>query len=828
MRLLQGIARLFGRGQPQVPIGGPPVDPAPPERPAKTIDAPSDVSPGRIARVIFDETLAASEAWQADLSRSARWRRLKHDPPELQIAVLRAACARTYGLGSDRPRRVELQRAMASKLLRRNLPFTENDLLVLLEAWLRLGYVVPGGSLLSAVEQYAGGSELSLPVKRVLKRLSVRAEGRAGYFGEPSTKESRAHARRIARLLDPSSGEAVALPQGAFARRFDDLLASLPERDRAGWRALAALGVTAGDRSSPSRKWQAAAAGEMRERDLGQVRSALVRLLDETTPDPAQPDDSLDILKGLIWYSAQIEGLAEPVGRFAERCFRKIPKVGARSVKLGNAALWALSEIVDDPAAAAELFRLAQKIKRPTTQLAIGKRIAELARKRGQAVGEMEDACLPDYGLDMDGGARFSFGASRMELSLQATGLEQAWFNRSGSTVKTVPAEVRAHHAAELKICRRRVKDIGRARAAQVLRLEQSWLEGRRWRLSDWRTHFLSHPLRRPIVQALIWRIGSCDVLPIGDALTDLRGVAQRFPDDAEVSLWHPLHNSPERVLAWRQRILELAITQPIKQAHREIYVLTDAERRTGVYSNRFAAHILRQHQLRALCQARGWTYELMGSFDVHSVPARLVPGHELVVEYDVHVVDDGLDAGSGVALHVRSDQVRFVSVLSEAVALDDVPPVVFSEAMRDIDLFVAVTSVANDPAWADGGPQGPNRLYWSEWAFADLGQSATVRKELIAWIAPRLSIADRLEVADKFLIVQGKRQKYAIHFGSGNIQIRPSNRYLCIVPDGAPAEAARLKLPFEGDRVLSTILSKAFLLVDEDKIEDPTILRQL
>jgi hypothetical protein len=34
--------------------------------------------------------------------------------------------------------------------------------------------------------------------------------------------------------------------------------------------------------------------------------------------------------------------------------------------------------------------------------------------------------------------------------------------------------------------------------------------------------------------------------------------------------------------------------------------------------------------------------------------------------------------------------------------------------------------------------------------------------------------------------------------------------------------------LPFEGDRVLSVILSKAVLLAADDKIVDETILRQL
>ena len=69
-------------------------------------------------------------------------------------------------------------------------------------------------------------------------------------------------------------------------------------------------------------------------------------------------------------------------------------------------------------------------------------------------------------------------------------------------------------------------------------------------------------------------------------------------------------------VLAWRQRLAHLGITQPFKQAHREIYVLTDAERETHTHSNRFAGHIVQQHLFRALCQARGWSAPAFGGWD--------------------------------------------------------------------------------------------------------------------------------------------------------------------------------------------------------------------
>ena len=67
---------------------------------------------------------------------------------------------------------------------------------------------------------------------------------------------------------------------------------------------------------------------------------------------------------------------------------------------------------------------------------------------------------------------------------------------------------------------------------------------------------------------------------------------------------------------AWRRFLEEREITQPFKQAHREVYLLTAAEERTATYSNRFAAHILRQHQMAALARGRGWRYALQGAWD--------------------------------------------------------------------------------------------------------------------------------------------------------------------------------------------------------------------
>jgi len=324
-----------------------------------------------------------------------------------------------------------------------------------------------------------------------------------------------------------------------------------------------------------------------------------------------------------------------------------------------------------------------------------------------------------------------------------------------------------------------------------------------------------------------------------------------------EVRLWHPLSESTETVLGWRHWLVEHLVQQPFKQAHREVYLLTDAERRTRTYSNRFAAHILRQHQFNALCAARGWKNHLRLMVDNTYPPAmRSLPTYNLRAEYWVEGAgaEYGTDTNeTGTYLYVSTDQVRFYAMNAaenyadargggyapgrwrrhadnDPLALEYIPPLVFSEIMRDVDLFVGVASVGNDPTWADGRSVGQYQDYWRHFSFGELSESAKTRKQILEGLVPHLKIAARSTLTDRFLVVRGDIRTYKIHLGSGNIMMEPNDQYLCIVPRQglAAAPGGSVFLPFEGDQTLAVILSKAFLLADDKKITDPSITRQL
>ena len=141
---------------------------------------------------------------------------------------------------------------------------------------------------------------------------------------------------------------------------------------------------------------------------------------------------------------------------------------------------------------------------------------------------------------------------------------------------------------------------------------------------------------------------------------------------------------------------------------------------------------------------------------------------------------------------HARRDGPGEANV-NEPLPLDQIPPLVFSEIMRDVDLFVGVASVGNDPTWQDGGPRGRYRDYWHSYRFGELSGTATTRRRCSNGSCRGCKIADRCSFSDRFLVVRGDLRTYKIHLGSGNILMEPNDQYLCIVPDArARVEAGR------------------------------------
>lgn len=466
----------------------------------------------------------------------------------------------------------------------------------------------------------------------------------------------------------------------------------------------------------------------------------------------------------------------------------------------------------------------------------VPRQLERMLKKIENALADRTEVALrlPSLGFGSDGMLRIPIGGHHHAVIAVADDVELTWRGPDGKPLRGVPAAIRRDHPDAVREARGLVKRV-RAHLTTLTRaLEAGVTTEAVQPYQRWRETLAGHPLAATVVSRLIWEleVSPGQWLPVlsagqGTVLRDQAGRLIPVPcDDAAIRLWHPIRSAPDEVRAWRNLLDDHGVRQPFKQAYREIYLLTPAELETRVYSNRFAAHLVHYRRLYALFKARGWVPDrLLGPWDSgdEGAAARAFAAGEWRAAFRHEYVQwaETFELAS-------TDQVRFAHREDGAwreVPLADVPAVVFSEAMRDVDLFVGVTSIAADPDWTDRGEDRYAR-YWRSAGFGELTATAQVRRDALARILPRTKIAGRCTVADRYLTVRGDLRTYKIHLGSANILMEPDDSYLCIVLDQR-GSGGKVFLPFEDER-LSLILSKAFLLADDANITDMSILRQI
>ena len=559
---------------------------------------------------------------------------------------------------------------------------------------------------------------------------------------------------------------------------------------------------------------------------------------------PAQiqvPDEEADYQKGFIWTLGALgdASVAPGIADFAFACFRKIPQIGAVSHRVGNACVNALAAMPGLDAVT-QISRLAMRVKYDVARRLIEKALAEAAERNHVGRDDLEAMSVPSFGLNATGMRIEIIAGCEARLAVEDGAAVLSWW-RESTPLKAPPAEVKTNHAAALADLKKAVKELQAVLATQRLRLERQLLSQSLCPFERWQDWYLHHPVTSVFARRLIWEIQTGDasqtVMSWHGGLVDWAGNAVAAAPGSTVRLWHPMRAPVQEILSWRCFLEDRGIRQPFKQAHREVYLLTEAERETETYSNRFAGHIVRQHQFSALCRERGWQFNLIGEWDSHNTPRLELPRYNLRAEFQVEFSEGAEVSGHMVYTTISTDRVQFFPIEpkrgrfdvrppARPLRLADVPPVVFSEVMRDADLLVGVTSIGADPAWADDH-QDAHAEYWQRFADAELSVLAENRKTVLESLLPKLAIRDRCRITDRYLMVRGESNEYRIHLGSGNVLMEPGSRYLCIVR-AAGDTAATVPLPFEGDSVLAVILSKAFLLANDKTIRDETILRQI
>jgi hypothetical protein len=140
-------------------------------------------------------------------------------------------------------------------------------------------------------------------------------------------------------------------------------------------------------------------------------------------------------------------------------------------------------------------------------------------------------------------------------------------------------------------------------------------------------------------------------------------------------------------------------------------------------------------------------------------------------------------------------------------LALTQVPPRIFSEVMRDLDLVVSVAHLGGvDP----------------EASAATVEMRSQLLREMM-----RLMKLTNVQLQGTHVLIEGELGSYSVHLGSAIAHRQPGGA-LCILPVGSQ-HRGRIFLPFiDEDPKTAEVVSKVLLLAKDQEIKDPTILEQI
>lgn len=580
-------------------------------------------------------------------------------------------------------------------------------------------------------------------------------------------------------------------------------------------------------KSSPTRDWLTRW-DEIRASAGPGMREALIELAlnGEVSPDLTYGGSGTDIPRAAMialasWDDAETRA-------FLRKSILHWARSGVGSPVVGTAAVWSLASY-GDRAAVVTMLDIRRRIRHKNLLKRLTQEIERLSEKLGVTPDEIADESVDDCGLQSDGSRRWTIGDYQVALRLQSNGNIVRDVMLAGSkSVKDVPAAVRKEHADTWAEVTAVTKLLRETVSIQRQRLETAMVDGKRWRRNRWDHVFRSHPVLWNLAQRLVWRTDEgLLAMPtaegwVGEAVSDL-------PADASLTVAHPALMTPAEQAYWQHRIVAENIVQPFKQVYRETYFVTPAEVEEIDRSHRFSGHLIPNQMMYALAKGRGWTGTMgLSGFDGAGQGIREFPtwGVTAAIEQEWAGNDDFSTIAE------VSFTCRDANGLPRRTRIDEVPKIPFSEAMRDIDLVVAVASIGTDQQWLDWDARreaGTER--WSDLrdAYASVAAAASaVRGRMIEELVPRMGLADRVVVEGHFVHVKGKLGQYRIHLGSANIHMEPSGRYLCIVPARSKTHEP-VYLPFEDPDVKSAeVVSKILLLARDDQITDPVITAQL
>lgn len=383
-----------------------------------------------------------------------------------------------------------------------------------------------------------------------------------------------------------------------------------------------------------------------------------------------------------------------------------------------------------------------------------------------------------------------------VSLAITTDGNPELTVTKAGKPLKAIPAKLKKQ--PEIQSLTARKQEITQQAARIRLSLEQAMIRGDRFTATEL-AQLVKHPVLFPMLSQLVL-VGDQDMGYLVEQGTALQNHSKVITpiQSGELRIAHP-HDLllTQDWHLWQQDCFAGDRIQPFKQIFRELYLPTAAEQSDPI-CRRYEGHQLNPKQALALWGQRGWIAAPEEGVRRTFHAEGLIAAVEFLNGFYTPLEVEGLTI-AGVRFYRREDW--------KILALNEIPPRLFSEIMRDLDLVVSV---------AHQGGVDPEAT-----ASTVEMRSALVRETC------RLLKLHNVQLQKSHVLITGQLGSYSVHLGSAIVHRQPGGA-LCIVPVHSQ-HRSRIFLPFiDNDPKTAEVVSKVLLLARDQKIQDPTILEQL
>ncbi len=307
-----------------------------------------------------------------------------------------------------------------------------------------------------------------------------------------------------------------------------------------------------------------------------------------------------------------------------------------------------------------------------------------------------------------------------------------------------------------------------------------------------------NNPVAGPLVKKLVFVSGETKGFLCEEGLMDYAGSIVNLSPEETVLVAHPYMLYKDGNWQDYQKLLfEKGVVQPFKQVFRELYVKTEEELQQR-YSLRYAGHQIQPIKAKACLKTRRWVADvedgLQKVYYKENIVARIYARADWFSPSDIEAP--------------TLEWVEFSNRKTGAwLTIAEIPDIIFSEVMRDVDLAVSV---------AHAGGVDP-----------ETSHSTIEMRTALLQLTKQLFRLTNITIQGSHAHIEGKRADYSLHLGSGVVH-QKGGTMINILPVHSQ-HRGKLFLPFADDDPKSAeIITKALFLAQDDKIKDPSILSQL